>query len=634
MSNADPEVTIDDPDDGDLFGTAETVNLSASFTDVGSNDTHICTIDWGDTTIEAGTVDQDADTCTGSHTYASGNYTITVTLTDDDGGFDTDSVDIVVNDPPEVDAGGPYTGEEGSDIALDGTATDDDGDTLTLTWTYEAGLDVDAGASCEFSDETIEDPTFTCTDDGTFTVTLTADDGVNDPVSDSATVTVSNADPEVTIDDPDDGDLFGTAETVNLSASFTDVGSNDTHICTIDWGDTTIEAGTVDQDADTCTGSHTYASGNYTITVTLTDDDGGFDTDSVDIVVNDPPEVDAGGPYTGEEGSDIALDGTATDDDGDTLTLTWTYEAGLDVDAGASCEFSDETIEDPTFTCTDDGTFTVTLTADDGVNDPVSDSATVTVSNADPVVGPVTAPASPVLINSVVSASAPFTDAGSNDTHTCTIDWGDGFTTNGFVTETPGSGSGTCSGSHAYTAQGIYTITITVTDDDGGSGDSSFQYVVVYDPEGGFVTGGGWINSPVGASTDFPTATGRANFGFVSKYQKGASIPTGNTEFQFHAGDLNFKSTVYEWLVISGSHRAQYKGSGRINGSGDYGFMLTAIDGDKKSPAQPDRFRIRIWNKATGAVVYDNQVGTGDNADLTTGGTLVQGSIVIHVPKK
>jgi len=72
--------------------------------------------------------------------------------------------------------------------------------------------------------------------------------------------------------------------------------------------------------------------------------------------------------------------------------------------------------------------------------------------------------------------------------------------------------------------------------------------------------------------------TGKATFGFVSKYIKGKVDPTGNTEFQFKAGDLNFKSTSYEWLVVAGA-RAQFKGLGTINGTGNYGFMLTAIDG-------------------------------------------------------
>ena len=59
-----------------------------------------------------------------------------------------------------------------------------------------------------------------------------------------------------------------------------------------------------------------------------------------------------------------------------------------------------------------------------------------------------------------------------------------------------------------------------------------------------------------------------ASFGFVSKYKKGATIPTGQTEFQYKVGSLNFHSTDYQWLVIAGA-RAQYKGTGTINGQGN-----------------------------------------------------------------
>ena len=55
-------------------------------------------------------------------------------------------------------------------------------------------------------------------------------------------------------------------------------------------------------------------------------------------------------------------------------------------------------------------------------------------------------------------------------------------------------------------------------------------------------------------------------------------MPTGETEFQFQAGNFNFHSAVYRWLVIAGA-KAQYKGTGTINGSGNYGFLLTATDG-------------------------------------------------------
>ena len=152
---------------------------------------------------------------------------------------------------------------------------------------------------------------------------------------------------------------------------------------------------------------------------------------------------------------------------------------------------------------------------------------------------------------------------------------------------------------------------VTVTDKDGDSGESTYQFVVVYDPSGGFVTGGGWIDSPEGACkfeacTD--NTTGKATFGFVSKYKPGATVPTGNTEFQFRAGNLNFHSDSYDWLVVAGSD-AKYKGVGTTNGGGDYGFMLTGFDADvnPNDSHTVDGFRIVIWDKADGdRVVYDN----------------------------
>lgn len=146
----------------------------------------------------------------------------------------------------------------------------------------------------------------------------------------------------------------------------------------------------------------------------------------------------------------------------------------------------------------------------------------------------------------------------------------------------------------------------------------------MYDPNGGFVTGGGWINSPEGALFG-SSLTGKATFGFVSKYLPGATTPTGQTEFQFKAGNLNFHSSVYEWLVVAGA-RAQYKGTGTINGAGNYGFMLTAIDGALLGGGGVDRFRIKITG--VGGVVYDNQPGAPDGDEPTT--VLGGGSIVIH----
>jgi hypothetical protein len=246
-----------------------------------------------------------------------------------------------------------------------------------------------------------------------------------------------------------------------------------------------------------------------------------------------------------------------------------------------------------------------------------------------PIVGPVTAPVNPVQANTEIDVEASFTDAGILDTHTATWDWGDGANSTGAVTESNGSGNVT--GSHIYTAPGVYTITLTLTEnEDGASAQSVFQYIVVYDPSAGFVTGGGWINSPVNAYVPEPSLAGKATFGFVSKYQKGSTVPTGNTEFQFRLANLNFKSTNYDWLVTSGA-KAKYKGTGTINDGGNYGFMLSAIDGQINGGGGVDKFRIKIWDKETGNIVYDNQIGASDTSDTADPITAIAGgSIVIH----
>jgi len=153
---------------------------------------------------------------------------------------------------------------------------------------------------------------------------------------------------------------------------------------------------------------------------------------------------------------------------------------------------------------------------------------------------------------------------------------------------------------------------------------SDTEFLAVYDPSAGFVTGGGWIDSPVGAYTLDRSLSGKATFGFVSKYKRGATVPTGNTELQFKAGDLNFHSESYDWLVIAGDN-AKYKGTGTINGTGDYGFMLTATDGD------PDLFRIKIQDKTNDTVIYDNKMGFEDTE--YDGTELGGGQIIVHKGK-
>ena len=404
-----------------------------------------------------------------------------MTVTDDDLGVGSASVTITVttNTAPDPDAGPLVNGLEGSQIQLDGTVTDPDPDVLTTTWSYTPGPGVDAGAACTFTPSaTAIDPTVRCTDDGTYTLKLTASDGVNAPVADTTTLTVSNANPVVSIAAPAAGASVGAGVTVTVSAPFTDAGTNDTQTCSIAWGDGTTTAGSVA--AGICSGSHGYAvasAGSRTITVTVTDDDQGTGTATVTITVvaNHAPIVDAGPNRSVNEGAMVGLNGTVTDADvSDTLTYTWSYAALAGVDAGATCTFTGPNPIDKNVRCTDDGTYTLKLTVTDGIAT-VFDTLTLTVANRNPgvTIDAAKPPAGQVFrTNTSVDVSATIADDGANDTHTCSIAWGDGTSTAGVVAAL------TCTGSHSYAGDGTYgyqpvQIKVTATDDDLGTGSAT-----------------------------------------------------------------------------------------------------------------------------------------------------------------
>ena len=111
----------------------------------------------------------------------------------------------------------------------------------------------------------------------------------------------------------------------------------------------------------------------------------------------------------------------------------------------------------------DDASVTLTLTVTDNNGAPHTTSRTVTVTNAVPVVN--AGPDLGATAGVAVGMTVVFTDAGTLDTHSATLDWGDGSAL--FDVGTVAAGF---SRSHTYAAAGTFTITACVTDDDGGVG--------------------------------------------------------------------------------------------------------------------------------------------------------------------
>lgn len=292
--------------------------------------------------------------------------------------------------------------------------------------------------------------------------------------------------------------------------------------------------------------------------------------------------VHAGADGSGTEGDAIALHGTISG----AGSPKWTVERG------APCTFADPNSAATTVTCTDNGTYTVTLTGGRS-----SDTATVKVANAAPVVTSAAGPQSPVQLGRPAVVTAAFTDPGARDTHSCVVDWKDGTA--------PRSGTVTASGCRAeytYAKAGIRQPVVTVTDDDGASDSRTLPELAVYDRAAGPVLGAGVFGSPAGAYPARPALTGPAAFSFAAAYLPGLTVPVGEVSFDFGPAKLKFRSTGSDWLVVTGS-QAVYQGSGTVNGTSGYAFRVTATDA-------PDTFRLRIWKKAGGEVVYDNLTGT------------------------
>jgi hypothetical protein len=203
---------------------------------------------------------------------------------DEDYSNDSASKSIHVNGPVVVaDAGGPYISDEGIPILFDaGNSTGPGSESMKYRWDFDGDGDWDTvwyGKSTTvngWSDE--------------WTGNITVEVRCGKLISrDTTSATVNNAAPVV---EAGGNQTVHKGDTVNLSGSFMDVGREDTHTATIDWGDNTVEAGIVAEveGFGNVTGSHIYQdSGVYTVTLTVTDDDGGVGKDSIRVSVLKSP---------------------------------------------------------------------------------------------------------------------------------------------------------------------------------------------------------------------------------------------------------------------------------------------------------------------------------------------------------
>ncbi len=326
---------------------------------------------------------------------------------------------------------------------------------------------------------------------------------------------------------------------------------------------------------------------------------------------NADPVASVGGPYVGEEGSAVALAMSGTDGDGDALTFSWNFGDGT---TGSG------SLPPANHVYADNGTYEIVLAIDDGRGGVDTARTTATISNVAPSLAAFSAPATPLGLTPggvTVPVSSSFTDPGTLDTHTASLDCGTGVTAQSEVV------GETASSACSFSSAGVYSIRLTVRDNDGGSDTKlASGQIVVFDPTGGRLTGGGWVASPAGAVAFAPAAAGKLTFSLNARYEPGSSIPTGKAELKLNVGKLEFRSTSLDWLVATEAS-AQLQGRGTVNGSGDYAFAVIVVDGQSTGAA-----RIRIWDRVSGTILYDSRPGASfDESGVTA---LGGGSIQLH----
>ncbi len=387
-----------------------------------------------------------------THAYAAdGSFTVQVTVTDSAGGSSSVSTVVTVdNASPLIQSlGGDLTGETNATFSFQGVATDPGGDPLTYTWDWGDGSPQESGSS-------LSSHTHVFTSAGVYLVTLIVADDQGAETQQTISVAV-NALPVISQLNVDQvSSVEGDIVAFEVVAS-----DPDGHTISYSW-----DFGDNSPLISSATPAHVFVDdGDYTVTVTVTDQLGAARSSSVVFsVLNGPPVLLAlVGSTTGVMGQSLSFAGSVQYPAGiaDTLTWTWDWGEGLAPTVGV-----DESA--PSHIWSGAGTFPMVLSVADEDGGSFTQPISVLISNPGPTVGAISG-LSTVDEGQSNQWSVVAVDAAGNPV-TLSWDWGDGSSVD--------SGLDLSSPSHVYADDGSYTITVVGSDQYGGSGSSSFTVSV------------------------------------------------------------------------------------------------------------------------------------------------------------
>lgn len=554
----------------------------------------------------AGTIVSPASAISAITGLAQGTYRFQLTVTDNAGGTGRDTVQVMVNPavniPPVANAGNNITITlPVNTTTLNGSGTDADGTITAYLWTKLSGP-----AAGTITSSTTAVTTVNGLVQGVYQFRLRVTDNTGATALDTVQVTVNpvpnilpvaNAGADVNITLP--------VNTASLSGSGNDA---DGTITSYAWVKISgPAAGTItNANAAVATVSGVVL-GTYQYQLTVTDNNGGIDRDTMRLIVNPasniPPVANAGNHINITlPVNTTVLSGSGTDVDGIIASYAW-----IKISGPAAGTLTNANTAAPTANGLVQGTYQYQLTVTDNEGATGKDTVRVTVNAAIPANVP------------------PVANAGSDITITLPVNsttlTGSGIDANGIVTgyawvKIAGPAAGSISNpSSAVTmvtglVEGVYRYELTVTDNVGAIGRDTVQ-VTVNEP----------ANIP-------PVADAGQSITI--------SLPPNNTTITGSGSDIDGTVVAYLWEKVSGP-----AGGTVVNPSaattgitglvfGVYEYRLTVTDDDGATGTDTMTITVGEGRRDADEVilsVYPNPVVKEVNAHIVT--TVTRGTAIL-----
>ena len=430
--------------------------------------------------------------------------TVTVTVTDDDGGQVSKQFTVTVAPTIAVPA---LSGNEGATLSLAaavagiGSLADY---TATVNW-GDGTSDTNPALSLVGNVLTIA-ANHQYADNGAYPITVSLYLDGNLVIAAGNTAAIANASPTssqpanaaavVGVDQSFD---FGTF--ADAGFTFAAAGTTESFTATVDWGDGSNEPLTPSwTSAGLSAGTlgsrnHAYAThGVKTVTVTVFDDDGGQVSKQFAVTVAPTISVPAINIAEGTATTNwsATVNGIPADLTGYTTTVNWGDGTS---DTNPTLSVTNNVLNiSKQHRYADDGSYPITVSLYLNGNLVVAGSSTATVANANPTSSQPTNASATALVGQSYDlgtfgdAGFTFAPGGTAETFTYTVAWGDGQVESNLAPAsvsqgTPGiPGTATTgvlgSRNHAYATHGVKTVTVTVFDDDGGQVSKQFAVTV------------------------------------------------------------------------------------------------------------------------------------------------------------